>query len=53
MSCLGGYLITPDREKLIRGIGRIEDIEALKQSRCPHGTPVKITDVAEVKMGRR
>ena len=28
----GGYLITPDREKLIRGIGRIESIEELKQS---------------------
>lgn len=28
----GAYLITPDREKLIRGIGRIEDIEDLKRS---------------------
>ncbi|MBW4578241.1 MAG: CusA/CzcA family heavy metal efflux RND transporter [Tildeniella nuda ZEHNDER 1965/U140] len=49
----GGYLITPDREKLIRGIGRIEDIEALKQSviTARNGTPVSITDVAEVKIG--
>jgi cation efflux system protein involved in nickel and cobalt tolerance len=49
----GGYLITPDREKLIRGIGRIEDIEALKQSViiARNGTPVRITDVAEVKIG--
>ncbi|MEP0914325.1 efflux RND transporter permease subunit [Leptolyngbya sp. GB1-A1] len=49
----GGYLITPDREKLIRGIGRIEDIEALKQSviTARSGTPVRITDVADVKIG--
>jgi cation efflux system protein involved in nickel and cobalt tolerance len=49
----GGYLITPDREKLIRGVGRIEDIEALKQSviTARSGTPVRITDVAEVKIG--
>ena len=49
----GGYLITPDREKLIRGIGRIEDIEALKQSVivARSSTPVRITDVAEVKIG--
>ncbi|MBD2121797.1 efflux RND transporter permease subunit [Trichocoleus sp. FACHB-262] len=49
----GGYLITPDREKLIRGIGRIEDIEALKQSviTARNGTPVRITEVAEVKIG--
>ncbi|NEQ22874.1 MAG: efflux RND transporter permease subunit, partial [Microcoleus sp. SIO2G3] len=49
----GGYLITPDREKLIRGIGRIEDIEALQQSVivARSGTPVRITDVAEVKIG--
>jgi cation efflux system protein involved in nickel and cobalt tolerance len=49
----GGYLITPDREKLIRGIGRIEDIEALKQSViiARNGVPIKITDIAEVKIG--
>jgi cation efflux system protein involved in nickel and cobalt tolerance len=49
----GGYLITPDREKLIRGIGRIEDIEALKQSviTARNGTPVRVTDVADVKIG--
>ena len=49
----GGYLITPDREKLIRGIGRIEDIEALKQSViiARNGTPIRITDVADVKIG--
>jgi len=49
----GGYLITPDREKLIRGIGRIEDIEVLKQSviTARNGIPVRITDVADVKIG--
>jgi cation efflux system protein involved in nickel and cobalt tolerance len=49
----GGYLISPDREKLIRGIGRIEDIEDLKQSviTARNGTPIKIADVAEVKIG--
>ncbi|MBD2035638.1 efflux RND transporter permease subunit [Leptolyngbya sp. FACHB-321] len=49
----GGYLITPDREKLIRGIGRIEDIQALEQSviTARNGTPVRISDVAAVKIG--
>jgi len=53
VNAAGGYLITPDREKLIRGIGRIEDIEALKQSviTARNGVPVKITDVADVKIG--
>lgn len=49
----GGYLITPDREKLIRGIGRIESIEELQQSviTARKGTPVKIADVADVQVG--
>ncbi|MBD2195887.1 MULTISPECIES: efflux RND transporter permease subunit [Calothrix] len=49
----GGYLITPDREKLIRGIGRIESLEELQQSAITarNGTPVKISDVADVKIG--
>ncbi|KOP28014.1 cation transporter [Hapalosiphon sp. MRB220] len=49
----GGYLITPDREKLIRGIGRIESIEDLQQSviTARNGTPVKISDVADVQIG--
>ncbi len=49
----GGYLITPDREKLIRGIGRIESIEDLKRSviTARNGTPVKIADVADVQIG--
>ena len=53
VNAAGGYLITPDREKLIRGIGRIEDIEALKQSviKARNGVPVRISDVADVKIG--
>ncbi|MCP2730277.1 efflux RND transporter permease subunit [Limnofasciculus baicalensis] len=49
----GGYLITPDREKLIRGIGRIESVEDLEKSviTARNSTPVKLTDVAEVKIG--
>ncbi|BAZ01580.1 heavy metal efflux pump, CzcA family protein [Tolypothrix tenuis PCC 7101] len=49
----GGYLITPDREKLIRGIGRIESITELQQSviTARNGTPVKISDVADVQIG--
>jgi CzcA family heavy metal efflux pump len=49
----GGYLITPDREKLIRGIGRIESIEELQQSviTARNGTPVNISDIADVQIG--
>ena len=49
----GGYLITPDRETLIRGLGRIESVEDLQQSAIAsrHGTPVRIADVADVKIG--
>ncbi|MFB2768994.1 efflux RND transporter permease subunit [Pelatocladus sp. BLCC-F211] len=49
----GGYLITPDREKLIRGIGRIESTEELQQSviTARNGTPVKISDIADVQIG--
>ncbi|MDX2229822.1 MAG: efflux RND transporter permease subunit [Leptolyngbyaceae cyanobacterium bins.349] len=49
----GGYLITPDRETIIRGIGRIESIEDLQQSVVVSraGTPVRLTDVATVQIG--
>lgn len=49
----GGYLITPDKETLIRGIGRIESLEDLQQSviTSRKGTPVRIADVADVKIG--
>ncbi|MEG5062966.1 efflux RND transporter permease subunit [Microcoleus sp. B3-A4] len=49
----GGYLITPDRETLIRGVGRIESLEDLQQSAIAsrNGIPVRIADVADVKIG--
>ena len=49
----GGFLTTPDRELLIRGIGRIESIEQLKQSviAARRGTPVLLGQVADVQIG--
>lgn len=49
----GGYLITPDTEKLIRGIGRIESIHDLQKSTITsrNGVPVKLEDVAQVRIG--
>jgi nickel/cobalt tolerance cation efflux system protein len=49
----GGYLITPDKETLIRGMGRIEALEDLKYSAITsrQGTPVRIADVADVQIG--
>jgi CzcA family heavy metal efflux pump len=49
----GGYLITPDKETLIRGVGRIESIADLQQSAIAsrQGIVVRIGDVADVKIG--
>jgi CzcA family heavy metal efflux pump len=49
----GGFLITPDTEKLIRGIGRIESIEDLQKSTIisRSGVPVRLQDVADVQIG--
>ncbi|MDX2240369.1 MAG: efflux RND transporter permease subunit [Leptolyngbyaceae cyanobacterium bins.302] len=49
----GGFLITRDRERLIRGVGRIESIEDLKQSviTARDGKPVRLVDVADVEIG--
>ncbi len=49
----GGYLTTSDQELLIRGVGRLTSIEELKQSvvAARNGTPVRLADVAEVKIG--
>jgi CzcA family heavy metal efflux pump len=48
----GGFLITPDREMLVRGIGRIESIEQLQKSaiKAINGAPVLLEQVAEVKI---
>ncbi|HIK29841.1 MAG TPA: efflux RND transporter permease subunit [Oscillatoriales cyanobacterium M4454_W2019_049] len=49
----GGFLITDDRELLIRGVGRIKSIDDLGQSvvTSRNGVPVLLQDVAEVKIG--
>jgi CzcA family heavy metal efflux pump len=49
----GGFLTTPDQEFLVRGIGRIESIESLKQSviKSVNGTPILLEQVADVKIG--
>lgn len=49
----GGFIVTPDQELLVRGIGRIESIESLKRSviKSVNGTPILLEQVAEVKIG--
>jgi CzcA family heavy metal efflux pump len=49
----GGFLQTPDQEFLIRGVGRIQSVEELKQSviTARNGTPVRLEDVATVQVG--
>ncbi|MFM2315297.1 MAG: hypothetical protein RLZZ04_4573, partial [Cyanobacteriota bacterium] len=49
----GGFLINPDQELLIRGVGRIESIEQLQQSAITarNGTPILLNQVADVQIG--
>ncbi|NEQ79869.1 MAG: efflux RND transporter permease subunit [Moorea sp. SIO2I5] len=49
----GGFLISPDKELLIRGIGRVESIEDLEKSVvvARNGTPVLLSDLADVRIG--
>ncbi|MBA3922701.1 MAG: efflux RND transporter permease subunit, partial [Nostocaceae cyanobacterium] len=49
----GGFLTNPDRELLVRGVGRIESIEELKKSVITerNGTPILLDNVADVKIG--
>lgn len=49
----GGFLITRDREQLIRGVGRVESLEDLQQSvvTASNGKPVRLMDVADVQIG--
>lgn len=49
----GGFLVTPDQELLIRGIGRITALEDLQRSvvTARNGTPVLLSDVADVQIG--
>ena len=49
----GGFLISPDQEMLVRGVGRIASIDELRQSAITarNGTPVLLGQVADVKIG--
>jgi CzcA family heavy metal efflux pump len=49
----GGFLTTPDQELLIRGVGRIQSIDQLKESviKSKNGIPILLGQVAEVKIG--
>ena len=49
----GGFLINPDQEMLVRGVGRIASIDELRQSAITarNGTPVLLSQVADVKIG--
>lgn len=49
----GGFLVTPDQELLIRGVGRITAIEDLQRSpvTARSDTPVLLSDVADVQIG--
>lgn len=49
----GGFLLTPDREMLIRGMGRIESIEQLEKSVITdrNDVPILLGQVADVKIG--
>jgi CzcA family heavy metal efflux pump len=53
VNAAGGFLINPDQELIIRGVGRIESIEELAKSAVTarNGTPVLLQDVAEVRIG--
>jgi CzcA family heavy metal efflux pump len=49
----GGFITTPDRELLVKGLGRLESIEQLKKSviKAAKGTPVLLEQVATVQIG--
>jgi cation efflux system protein involved in nickel and cobalt tolerance len=53
VNAAGGFLINPDQEIIIRGVGRIDSIEQLAQSAVTarNGTPVLLKDVADVQIG--
>jgi len=53
VNAAGGFLINPDQELIIRGLGRVESIEQLAKSAVAarNGTPVLLQDVAEVRIG--
>jgi nickel/cobalt tolerance cation efflux system protein len=53
INAAGGFLISNDREEIIRGIGRIESIEELAESvvESRNGKPIKLKDIADIKLG--
>lgn len=53
VNAAGGFLINPDQEIVIRGVGRIESIEQLGNSAITarNGTPILLKDVADVRIG--
>ncbi|MCA6573347.1 MAG: efflux RND transporter permease subunit [Pseudanabaena sp. M38BS1SP1A06MG] len=53
VNAAGGFLTSPDRELLIRGIGRIESAEQLQKSviKSQRGVPVLLSQVADVRIG--
>ncbi|XHX77172.1 MAG: efflux RND transporter permease subunit [Stenomitos frigidus ULC029] len=53
VNAAGGFLITPDQEEIIRGVGRIESIGQLAASvvTAREGKPVLLQDVAMVQIG--
>ena len=53
VNAAGGFLITPDQEEIIRGVGRIETIEQLAQSvvTARDGKPILLQDIASVQIG--
>ncbi|MEA5621025.1 efflux RND transporter permease subunit [Cronbergia sp. UHCC 0137] len=53
VNAAGGFLVNPDQELIIRGLGRIESIEELGKSAIAarDGTPILMQDVADVRIG--
>ncbi|MBC7881076.1 MAG: efflux RND transporter permease subunit [Anaerolineae bacterium] len=49
----GGFLQTPDREFLIRGVGRIDNLTDLARSvvTVRQGIPVRLSDIARIETG--
>nr|MBP6550402.1 efflux RND transporter permease subunit [Flavobacterium sp.] len=49
----GGFMNEYNNEYIVKGIGRTNEIEALGHSviKMKHGNPIKIEDVAEIKIG--
>jgi CzcA family heavy metal efflux pump len=49
----GGFLVNPNQELLVRGMGRLESIAQLQKSviKSRQGTPVLLEQVADIKIG--